>query len=94
VIDGLKLEDKLYWGRFVGGIIMGFITTYLKLYEPSILTGILVVILAYMLSTLILRVLLPDEKRRKLGRNLYLSGAGTYAATWLITMIMIYNLAS
>ena len=90
----MKLEDKLYWGRFVGGIMMGFITTYLKLYEPSILVGILVVILAYVLSTLILRALLPEEKRRELGRNLYLSGAGTYAAMWLITMIMVYNLAS
>ena len=90
----MKLEDKLYWGRFVGGIMMGFITTYLKLYEPSILVGILVVILAYVLSTIILRAFLPDEKRKMLGRNLYLSGAGTYAAMWLITMIMVYNLAS
>ncbi len=90
----MKLEDKLYWGRFVGGMIMGFLTAYLKLYEPSILTGILIVVLAYILSSIALRAILPEEKRRRLGRNLYLSGAGTYAATWLITMIMIYNLAS
>ena len=88
----LKLEDKLYWGRFVGGIIMGMITAFFKLYQPTILVGVLIMVIAYMLSAIILRIILSAEKRSKLGRNLYLSGAAAYAASWLITLIMIYNL--
>ena len=89
---GLELEDKLYWGRFVGGIIMGIITACFKLYQPTILIGISIMIIAYMVSAIALRVLLSAEKRRSLGRSLYLSGAATYAASWLITLIILYNL--
>jgi len=86
------LEDKLYWGRFLGGIVMGFLTNFFKLYKPTIFLGILVAALAYIISAMILRVAMPLNVREKLGRKLYISGAGTYAVTWLITLILCFNL--
>ena len=50
----LRLEDKLYWSRFLGGIIMGFLTEFFKLYKPTILLGIFVAALAYIISVIIL----------------------------------------
>jgi len=29
--------------------------------------------------------------REKLGKKLYISGAGTYAVTWLVTLIICFN---
>ncbi|RLG09592.1 MAG: hypothetical protein DRN68_01185 [Thaumarchaeota archaeon] len=86
------LEDKLYWGRFLGGIVMGFLTNFFKLYKPTIFLGILVAALAYIISAMILRVAMPLNVREKLGRKLYISGAGTYAVMWLITLILCFNL--
>jgi len=88
----LRLEDKLYWSRFLGGIIMGFLTELFKLYKPTVLLGILVAALAYIISAIILRAIMPLNVREKLGRKLYISGAGTYAVMWLITLILCFNL--
>jgi len=87
----LKLEDKLYWGRFLGGILMGFLTYAFRLYEPTIWIGIAVMILVYFASAVALRLVLSDEKQEELGRKLYLSGAGTYVVMWLITLVIVAN---
>lgn len=86
------LEDKLYWSRFLGGIIMGLLTELFKLYKPTIFLGILVAALAYIISAIILRIIMPLSVKEKLGRKLYISGAGTYAIMWLITLILCFNL--
>lgn len=88
----MRLEDKLYWGRFLGGIVMGVLTAILKLYEPTIILGIILAITAYVLSAIILRMMLPQELRARLGRNLYLSGAAAYAAMWVISLIITFNI--
>ena len=88
----MRLEDKLYWGRFLGGIVMGFLTELFKLYKPTIFLGILVAALAYIVSAIILRVIMPADMRGELGKKLYISGAGTYAVMWLITLILCFNL--
>lgn len=85
------MEDKLYWGRFVGGILMGFLTASLKLYEPTILMGIFIMILVYVVTALIIRHLLGGESRIKLGRRLYTSGAATYVVMWLIVLVITFN---
>lgn len=88
----MKLEDKLYWARFLGGVVMGSLTALLRLYEPTILLGITLAIAAYIISAIILRLVLPPEQRMKLGRRLYLSGATAYVAMWIISLIIIFNL--
>ena len=88
----MKLEDKLYWGRFLGGILMGFLTEVLKLYRPTAVVAIIVAALAYIVSALILKAVIPVERRAELGRKLYISGAGTYAAVWLLSWILSFNL--
>jgi len=88
----LRFEDKLYWSRFLGGALMGLLTEILKLYRPTIVLAIVIAALVYIASSIILRSLIPVEKRAKLGRKLYLSGAGAYAVTWLITLILSFNL--
>jgi len=87
----LKLEDKLYWGRFVGGVLMGFLTAVFKLYEPTILIGIMVMILGYLASVIVLKMVLSDELQEKLGRKLYMSGAATYVVMWLIVLVITFN---
>ena len=86
------LEDKLYWGRFLGGIVMGFLTEFFKLYEPTIFLGIFVAALAYIISAIILRMAMPLDVRKRLGKKLYISGAGTYAVMWLVTLIICFNI--
>lgn len=88
----MKLEDKLYWGRFLGGVLMGLLTEVLKLYRPSVVAAILIAAFAYIVSAIILRAVLPEEARAELGRKLYISGAGTYALIWLLTWILSFNL--
>ena len=88
----MRLENKVYWARFLGGIIMGALTAVFKLYEPTIFIGILIAVLAYITSAIMLKIALPEEKRAELGRKLYTSGASAYAAMWLITLILIFNI--
>ena len=88
----LRLEDKLYWARFLGGVIMGSLTAILKLYEPTIFLGVALAVAAYIISAIILRSILPSEERSKLGRRLYLSGATAYAAMWIISLIIVFNI--
>jgi uncharacterized membrane protein len=88
----LKLEDKLYWARFLGGVLMGSLTALLRLYEPTIFLGIALAIAAYIVSAIILRAILSPEQRMKLGRRLYVSGATAYAAMWIISLIIVFNL--
>lgn len=88
----LKLEDKLYWARFLGGMIMGSLTAILKLYEPTIFFGAALAVAAYIISAIILRMILPSDQRAKLGRRLYLSGATAYAAMWIISLIIVFNI--
>ncbi|MDW8021638.1 MAG: hypothetical protein RMI78_03295 [Nitrososphaerota archaeon] len=88
----LRLEDKLYWGRFVGGVLMGFLTAFLKLYEPTILVGIFIMILVYVLSTVVIRSLMKGESKARLGRKLYTSGAATYVIMWLIVLVITFNI--
>ncbi len=90
----MKLEDKLYWGRFFGGILMGFLTAVFKLYEPTILIGITIMILVYLASAIALKLILSDEKQEKLGRKLYTSGAATYVVMWLIVLVITFNALS
>ena len=87
----MKLEDKLYWGRFVGGILMGFLTAVFRLYEPTILIGIALMILIYIASAIALKIVLSDEVQERLGRKLYTSGAATYAIMWLIVLVITFN---
>ena len=47
---------------------------------------------AYIISAIILRSILPSEERSKLGRRLYLSGATAYAAMWIISLIIVFNI--
>ncbi len=88
----MRLEDKLYWARFFGGMVMGSLTAILKLYEPTIFLGVAAAIAAYVISAIILRVTSSPEQRIKLGRKLYLSGATAYAAMWLISLIVVSNI--
>lgn len=71
---------------------MGFLTALLKLYEPTILVGIFIMILAYVVSTVVIRSLLGDESKVRLGRKLYTSGAATYVIMWLIVLIITFNI--
>ena len=71
---------------------MGFLTELFKLYEPTIFLGILVAALAYIVSAIILRAIMPADTREELGKKLYISGAGTYAVMWLITLILCFNI--
>jgi len=88
----VKPEDKLYWGRFAGGVLMGFLTAALKLYEPTILVGIALMIIAYLASTMVLTMILSDDLLERLGRGLYTTGAATYVVMWLIALIITFNL--
>lgn len=88
----MKLEDKLYWGRFAGGVLMGFLTEFLKLDRFGVVNAIVIAAFAYLISALIIRSLLRPETREALGRKLYFSGVGTYAALWLLTWILSFNL--
>jgi hypothetical protein len=88
----LKLEDKLYWARFFGGLMMGSLTALLRLYEPTIFLGIALAIAVYVISAIILRIILPQEQRMMLGRRLYLSGATAYGAMWIISLIIVFNI--
>jgi len=88
----LKLEDKLYWARFLGGVAMGSLTALLRLYEPTIFLGIALAIAVYIISAIILRIILPQEQRMMLGRRLYLSGATAYGAMWIISLIIVFNI--
>jgi len=88
----LKLENKLYWARFLGGVVMGSLTALLRLYEPTIFLGMALAIAAYIISAIILKILLPQEKRIMLGKKLYLSGATAYGAMWIISLIIVFNL--
>ena len=87
----MKLEDKLYWARFLAGIVMGVITAIFKLYQPTILVGVIALALVYIVSAIILKVVLSEEAKAKLGRKLYLSGAAAYVAMWLITLVFVFN---
>ncbi len=87
----LKLEDKLYWARFLAGIVMGVITAIFKLYQPTILVGVIALALVYIVSAIILKAVLSEEAKAKLGRKLYLSGAAAYVAMWLITLVFVFN---
>ncbi len=87
----MRLEDKLYWGRFVGGILMGFLTAFLKLYEPTIFVGIFLMALVYILSTIVIKGLMKEEFKTQLGRKLYTSGAATYVVMWLIVLVITFN---
>ncbi|MCD6312725.1 MAG: hypothetical protein J7L79_02795 [Thaumarchaeota archaeon] len=88
----LKLEDKLYWVRFLAGIVMGVLTAVFKLYQPTILVGVITLILVYVVSAMILKAVLSEDARAKLGRKLYLSGAAAYVAMWLITLVFVFNI--
>ncbi len=90
----MRLEDKIYWGRFLGGVVMGVLTEVFKLYRPTSIAAILIAALVYIVSAIILRSVVSEEARRTLGRRLYLSGSGTYAAIWLLTWILSFNLLS
>ncbi|RLG00304.1 MAG: hypothetical protein DRN47_01805 [Candidatus Wolframiiraptor sp.] len=90
-MKSLRLEDKLYWGRFVGGILMGFLTALLRLYEPTIFVGIIIMAAVYVFSTIIIKGLLKEESRKQLGRKLYTSGAATYIVMWLIVLVITFN---
>ena len=83
----MRLEDKLYWGRFVGGILMGFLTAVFRLYEPTIIAAILIMAAAYIISTIFLKAVLKN----RLGRELYTSGAATYVVMWLIVLVITFN---
>ncbi|RLG04994.1 MAG: hypothetical protein DRN61_01935 [Thaumarchaeota archaeon] len=87
----LNLEDKLYWARVLAGIAVGALTAILKLYQPTILVGVILLALVYIVSVVILKVVLSEEARAKLGRKLYLSGAAAYVAMWLITLVFVFN---
>lgn len=71
---------------------MGFLTALLRLYEPTILVGILVMVLVYVASALAIRSLLNRDVRAKLGRKLYTSGAATYVLMWLMVLILTFNI--
>lgn len=88
----MRLEDKLYWARFLAGIVMGVLTAIFKLYQPTILVGVTILALVYIVSAIFLKVVLSDEARAKLGRKLYLSGAAAYVAMWLITLVFVFNI--
>ena len=88
----MKLEDKLYWARFLGGLVMGSLTALLRLYEPTILLGIALAIAVYIISAIMLGIILPQEQRMMLGRRLYLSGATAYGAMWIISLIIVFNI--
>ncbi len=90
----MRAEDKIYWGRFLGGVLMGILTEVFKLYRPTAIAAIFIAAMAYVLSAIILRRVVSEDTRRMLGRRLYLSGAGTYAAIWLLTWILSFNLLS
>ncbi|MEN2974292.1 MAG: hypothetical protein ABDH32_01790 [Candidatus Caldarchaeales archaeon] len=88
----MKLEDKIYWGRAVGGCLLGLLTSILRIDRLSTLIAIFTAITVYVISSVILRILIREESRKSLGRKLYLTGSGTYGALWLITWIISYNL--
>jgi len=90
----MKLEDKIYWARFLAGVVMGALTAIFKLYQPTIFLGIVVAALIYIVSAIILRAALPENARNELGRKLYTSGASAYAVMWLITLIIVFNMIS
>ncbi|MEM0261583.1 MAG: hypothetical protein QW655_03765 [Nitrososphaerota archaeon] len=88
----LKLEDKIYWGRALGGCILGFLTEYLNLYRFGSIFAVFLAISIYIATVIILRVLLDSESITRLGRKLYLNGSGTFFALWILTWIFIHNL--
>lgn len=88
----LKLEDKIYWGRALGGCILGLLTTILRIDRFGSVVAILIAVAVYIVSAFILRVFINSETRSTLGRKLYLSGSGTYGALWLIAWVFSYNL--
>jgi len=70
---------------------MGFLTAFLKLYEPTIFVGIIIMAAVYVFSTIIIKGLLKEESRKQLGRKLYTSGAATYVVMWLIVLVITFN---
>lgn len=87
----MRLEDKLYWARFLAGTVMGALTAIFKLYQPTILVGVAALAIVYVVSVIVLKAALSEEVKAKLGRKLYLSGAGAYVAMWLITLVFVFN---
>ncbi|MEM1583181.1 MAG: hypothetical protein QXF28_00645 [Nitrososphaerota archaeon] len=88
----LMPEDKIYWGRAIGGCILGLLTTIFRLDRFGSIVAIIIAITVYFVSTIVLRVLIDSETRATLGRKLYLTGSGTYGALWLLTWIFSHNL--
>ncbi len=88
----MKLEDKIYWGRAVGGCLLGLFTTILRIDRFGSVIAILLAVAVYIISALFLRVFINSESRSLLGRKLYLTGSGTYGALWLLSWILSYNL--
>lgn len=71
---------------------MGLLTEFLKLERFGVINVIVIAAFVYLISAIILKTVLKPEARAALGRKLYLSGAGTYGALWLLTWILCFNL--
>lgn len=88
----LKLEDKIYWGRAIGGCILGSLTTILRIDRFGSIAAIFIAVAIYIVSAIVLRIFIDSKTRTVLGRKLYLTGSGTYGALWLLTWIFSHNL--
>lgn len=88
----MKAEDRLYWFKFLLGILIGIASTMLKLHQPSALLAVFVAIAIYIIfsitSPLILRIPPVEVGMRKR----LITGLGTYFLVWLVSWILSYNL--
>lgn len=88
----MRLEDKIYWGRALGGCVLGLLTTLLRIDRLGSIIAVFTAISVYLISALCLRAFMSTESRSTLGRKIYFTGSGTYGALWLLAWILSHNL--
>lgn len=89
----MKPEDKLYWSKVFLGILIGFLSAFLKLHEPTSMVAILVAVLVYVVYSILSPLIFIRADRSYLKtRKPYITGLATYFLVWLVSWILFHNI--
>jgi len=90
----LKFEDKLYWVKFASAFVGGYLASFISRASPTT-AGVFLTILFgaawyALISTVFARAFIPHDVKPS-RRQVYLNGLGTYAGSWLMFWILLFN---
>jgi len=90
----VKPEDRVYWSKFLISIVIGLlsaeISASIEMRGVALLIIFLAAVVYVAVSKGLARVFLSEEARR-MRRQVYLNGLGTYIGMFLVSWILTYN---